>query len=350
MDNTIDFQKAARKNRKSKLDKELWLSLLACLSDVTQEDPWDLLEFGAPAAFIPQSADQMIFFNCMVDEETELFSILVSPSARDYNLLTAEGPHSFRQEMRRYIEQESFTVLFCPKELVPDDLCRIYRQLSLDFGDGPWPCIHYKRAGYTSQLPQRDQLAFLLDCMGNFVMLLRAAKTFENKPDFENGEMLLRFYSPEQQLWLNAAVPFSMPPTFFPSLLLQEDSPLLKELKGLSPSDSVRKMEFELGWITDPTVEKPRETPFFPQLVVLTDRETGDILWVSQCRKEEYLGCALDAWTNALKQYGIPKMLYVSRDESYDLFEDMAPKLGIKLKRVKRLPAAERFLREMDEV
>ena len=42
--------------------------------------------------------------------------------------------------------------------------------------------------------------------------------------------------------------------------------------------------------------------------------------------------------------------LYVCRDESYDLLEDLTRKLGIHLKRVKHLPAAERVLRSLDAV
>ena len=45
-----------------------------------------------------------------------------------------------------------------------------------------------------------------------------------------------------------------------------------------------------------------------------------------------------------------PSTLYLCRDESYDLFEDLAQKLGVKIKRVKRLPAAERILRDLGAV
>ena len=53
-----------------------------------------------------------------------------------------------------------------------------------------------------------------------------------------------------------------------------------------------------------------------------------------------------EAW----EEYGLPRTLYICRDDSESFFIDLVQQLGLKLKRVKRLPAAARFLREMDAI
>lgn len=89
---------------------------------------------------------------------------------------------------------------------------------------------------------------------------------------------------------------------------------------------------------------------YFPFEVFLTDRETGEVLRLYRCSPEEMMECAFTAWRDVVKKHGIPKTPYACRYDRYDLFEDLAQKLGVKLKRVKRLPAAEGVLRDLGAV
>ena len=78
--------------------------------------------------------------------------------------------------------------------------------------------------------------------------------------------------------------------------------------------------------------------------------KSPSLLCLYRCRPEELMNCAFTAWREVVEEHGIPSTLYLCRDESYDLFEDLAQKLGVKIKRVKRLPAAERILRDLGAV
>ena len=109
-------------------------------------------------------------------------------------------------------------------------------------------------------------------------------------------------------------------------------------------------MELDFGWLPELHQENARDEPFYPLVVALADRETGRELSCHTCRPEEMMDCILTAWAVALRENGIPQTLYVSRDETAALLADFAQKLGVKLKRVKRLPAAGRALRDAGAV
>lgn len=347
MGKVSDFQKAAKKKQKKQED-QLWRALLNCLAAITQMHPWDQLDSGDPFAFIPKSCDRMVFFSCVQDAEDSM-GIMVFPSQRDYQL-SCFGEISARQMARNYIEMESYSVYFTPREDVPDEMRKIYRRLALDFGDGLWPWVIYKRRGYLGSVPEGEDLAFLFDCLGNFYMQLQAIEKSGKIPDFEHGTMVLRYYSPREELWMNMQVPFELPPEAPHSVILAGTSPKLKELKALGAAADVRKIEFDFGWVDLPQQDNSREEPYYPMQVVFTDRESGRLLSLFHCRPEDGMDCAFSAWSEVLHQYGIPEMLYVCRDESYDLFEDFAHKLGVKIKQVKRLPAAQRILRDQGAV
>lgn len=347
MGKMLDFQKEAQKEQRRQED-QLWHMLLNCLADITQMHPWDQLDSGDPFAFIPKSGDQMIFFSCVQDAEDSM-GIMVFPSPQDYRL-SCSGEIPARQAARDYIEMESYSVFFTPKEDVPDEVRKIYRRLKLNFGDGLWPWVIYKRRGYLGAVPEGENLAFLFDCLGNFDMQLRAIKKTGKIPDFENGTMMLRFYSPQEELWLNMEVPFELPPEVQQPVILKEDSPKLRELKKLGVAADVRKIEFDFGWVDFPEQDRSDTEPYYPMQVVFTDRESGRLLSLFHCRPEDGMDCAFSAWSEVLHQYGIPEMLYVCRNEAYDLFEDFACKLGVKIKQVKRLPAAQRILRDQGAV
>lgn len=347
MGKVLDFKSASKKEQK-KYEEQLWRALLKCLADITELDPWSQLDSGDPFAFIPKSCDQMIFFSCVQDAEDSI-GIMIFPSPKDYQFICS-GDIPSQQAERNYIEMESYSIYLSPKDDVPPEMRKIYRQLALDFGCGLWPWIIHKRRGYLGAVPRGEDLAFLLDCLGNFYMQLLALQTLKKQPDFEHGSMMLRYYSSQKELWLNMEVPFELPPEEPHPVILREDSPKLKELKTLGVAAAVRKMEFDFGWVDFPAQDNSDAEPYYPMQLVFTDRESGQPLALFHCRPEDGIDCAFSAWSEVLHQYGVPEMLYVCRNDSYDLLEDFACKLGVKIKQVKRLPAAQRILRNQGAV
>ena len=347
MGKRIDSQKLRRREQRRN-ENGGWRTLLACAAEIASMDPWERLGSGDLIAYIPQSGDRMIFFSCVLDMD-DSFGIMVFPSPADYRRTNGQSA-SARQETRDYIEMTAYSVNFTRKEDVPPENLQLYKRLSVDFGDGMWPWAACKPCGYTGRMPRGEEVFDLLDCLGNFHMALKALETGLRQPDFANGEMLLRYYSPERKLWQNVIAPFDLPPFERSPLEMRADSPKLKALRALPTAQEVRRVELDFGWLPELHQENARDEPFYPLVVALADRETGRELSCHTCRPEEMMDCILTAWAVALRENGIPQTLYVSRDETAALLADFAQKLGVKLKRVKRLPAAGRALRDAGAV
>ena len=60
------------------------------------------------------------------------------------------------------------------------------------------------------------------------------------------------------------------------------------------------------------------------------------------CRPDDAPECIFLTVAEAWEEYGLPRTLYICRDDSESYFIDLVQHLGLKLKRVKRLPAAAR--------
>ena len=348
MGKTIDFKKAAQKQKRSR-DNRLWRTLLDCMHAITELDPWEIVGPETPFVYVPEGYGQMIFFSCVQDEDEDAFGVIVYPSPHKY-LAATQARATGREFMRSYIESDTYTVFFTPcREDVPEGMLKVYRRLGLDFKGGLWPWVLHKRRGYLGAVPEGDDLAFLMDCMGNFHMQVKALRQGGLLDRLTEGDMVLRFHLADgSEPWKNAVLPFSeleLPPAPRVPVLMRDSSEKLKELRGLSGDGQFQQMEFDFGWLLEPVQDKPSDEPFFPVVAVVTDRKSGEFLAVRGGPPESLLDCAFDAWQEALRKYGLPKTLYVGRDESFDLFEDFAQKLGVKCKQVKRLPAAARALR-----
>ena len=353
MGKTIDFKKAAQKQKRSR-DNRLWRTLLDCMDAIVDLCPWTAAGPDTPFVYIPDGYDQMIFFSCVQDKEDASFGVIVYPSPQEYLAATQERATG-REEMRSYIESDVYTVSYTPcREDVPEDMLKVYRRLGLDFTGDLWPWAIHKRRGYLGAVPEGDDLAFLLDCMGNFHMQVKALCQGALRGKLKEGDMVLRFRLEDgREPWKNTILPFAelkLPPAPRNPVIMRESSEKLKELRGLPIAEQVQQMEFDFSWLAEPVQDKPSAEPFFPIVAVVTDRKSGEPLAIRSGQPEDLLDCAFDAWQEALRKCGVPKTLYISRDESLDLFDDFAKKLGVKCKQVKHLPAATKVLRNCGAV
>lgn len=339
-------KKSSRKKARNQREidnRRDWHALLQCITVIAQMDPWDMLAEDDTCACLTADGSQMIFFSCVEGDEQGL---IIFPSVREYQRASVE-PGSTAEELRNFIESENYTVFFTFQDDVPPETRKFYERLSVDFGEGLWPWIFHKRRGDLGALLAKEDARFMLDCLGNFCMMLKALQKFDRKPDAAAGEMLVRYYSEKDNLWLNRIAPASLlPEPEYPRYVAKENSPAFRHLKEPPVSADHPKMEFDFGWVTAPG----QDAPDFRLLAVVTDRETGEVLNYYDCRPDDAPECIFLTVAEAWEEYGLPRTLYICRDDSESYFIDLVQHLDLKLKRVKRLPAAARFLREMDAI
>ena len=208
MGKKIDFRKAAQRERE-KRERQLWQALCRPLHAIVELWPWGWLDPEDPFLFITKSGDRAVYFSCVQEQENDV-GILIFPSPRDYQYAFHQRQPT-RQEIRHFIEIEQYTVSLVHWEALPGEVTERYRHLGLDFGEGMWPWVTGKRRGYLDTDVQGEELAFVADCLGNFLMQLRAIQEEGMRPEFQKGDMMLRFYSARENLWMNVVEPLEFP-------------------------------------------------------------------------------------------------------------------------------------------
>lgn len=334
-----------------KMEKDLWFDLLECLTHIINLWPSEKIGADAPIAYISKGAEAIVFFSCI--QANESVKIKIIPSVADYihYLSALTGSCSERDQ----IEMTYYEVSFSNKQDVPPDLAKVYRRHSIECLDGLWPVILYKRKGYLSCVPDRKGLQCVLDYLKNFTMQLVALEELQAQqqsgkdapvlPDLRHDCALIRYYDPESGLWLNKFSSFQSLSVLGARVVLNS-SPELRRLKGSFASYAVRKVEFDYSWERKLSQDNPSDPPHHNACLVMVNRETGTLLSRLRCRPEDLIEAVFSMWFDVLPETGIPQTLYLCRRETCDILSDFAQRMGIKIKMVKSLPAAERILRQ----
>ncbi|MBS4879618.1 MAG: hypothetical protein KH138_04815 [Firmicutes bacterium] len=254
MGKTIDFQQQK--------DLRVWRTVMEELRVIQNLEPWTFLGPEDTFLYLPKAENRWIFFRWVPAAPNEVV-LTVYPSLLSYRK-SLETPQTYRESTRNFIESSYFEIYQTKAEDIPAALRSVYRELRVDHGDGLWPFVTYKRWGYDEALPQGRHLLLLENALGNLFMQLRAVEAKPGSVDFTKGEMCVRFYSPDQGMWVNAAMPYSLPPKDPPFLQLNQDSThVTQPLLDLPRSQTLEQVDFDFGWLDD-SDRKNGGAPLFP--------------------------------------------------------------------------------------
>ena len=336
MGKTIDFQQQK--------DLRVWRTVMEALHAIQNLEPWTFLWPEDTFLYLPKAEDRSIFFRWVFAAPNEVV-LTVYPSLLSYRK-SLETPQTYRESTRNFIESSYFEIYQTKAEDIPAALRSVYRELGVDHGDGLWPFVTHKRWGYDEALPRGRHLLLLENALGNLFMQLRAVEAKPGSVDFTKGEMCVRFYSPDQGMWVNAAMPYALPPKDPPFLQLNQDSThVTQPLLDLPRSQTLEQVDFDFGWLDDSDRKKMEEPRYFPMITVFTDHKTGNPLLTYRCHPDELIECAFHQWEALIQQHGRPETLYVARDETFGLFNDFAQHIGVTCRQVEHLPTTEEYFR-----
>lgn len=336
MGKTIDFQRQK--------DLRVWRVVLEELHAIQDLEPWTFLTPEDTFLYRPRTEKRLIFFR-WVPASPEDAVLSVYPTLPAYRK-SLETPQTYRETTRNFIESSYFEIYETPPEDIPAALRAVYRDLGADYGEGLWPFVSYKRWGYDEALPRGRHLMLLENALGNLFMQLRAVAAKPGSMDHEKGELCVRFYDPDQGMWVNAVTPYALPPKDPPFLLLNQDSArVTRPLLDAPRSDTLDEVEFDFGWLDDSDRKKMEEPRYFPMITVFADHRTGSPLLTYRCHPDELIECAFHQWEELIQQYGRPETLYVGRDETFGLFQDFAQRIGVTCQQRPHLPATDAYFR-----
>lgn len=240
-------------------------------------------------------------------------------------------PCSSRHEAdRMYIERSCFRVIPGPRFTGPNPEDPAGRGAE----DTPLKAITLCcLPGKPPRPPGRRELESICAALSELIMMLKAIASQPPNRFFENGATLVRSYDPSFGLWHNMTTDLFGQMDLRAPREVNEGSTLWMELKGLRPGD-MKGLELDYGWLAREDEEG------FDCAVTAVDRNDPYRSRNDLYDADDAVSGIIQTFLNAAREFGLPKKLYVCRDETEDIFSDIARITGVELKRVKRLPNA----------
>jgi hypothetical protein len=325
---------------------EQWAKLYEVAATIKNEAPWNTMWDTDLVTIMLPGKNEPICISVM-GRNGECYGIGVYPGYRSiagfYRLLESSeedlqmNPLSFQNCLMCYYGNRD--------ELAPKER-EVIKSLNLKFrGENNWIYFRSMEEGYYPWFINADQAELMIDALQNFAMAYMHLSSGKINVDFENGETLMRQYSPERKEWLNGSVP--MPP--IPEIsgeLVFKDELLLKRLQN-KPKNNV-SVEMDILYLPTPVQDKPDETPYFPRLLVLLDRKNRILLnqklLDKKIKSEE---AVTDELINYISKYGKPGKLFV-RDRYFVCYVDsLCSQLGVSITFGKGMLGIDEFAEQM---
>jgi hypothetical protein len=218
------------------------------------------------------------------------------------------------------------------------------RDLGLKFrGRNAWPQFRSYRPGYEPWYLTRDEGLFLTIALEQAVDV---ARRFQEDPDLltppRPGLFLVRVPERRPDGWewrdtWRAPDPWSPPEMKSPPV----DKERLQRLRQTAAPVRAT-LEVDVFYFPQPVKDKGDERPYYPQAVLCVDQKSGLVLFVELVRADALPAALVEQFLQLLERLQqIPREVQVTRQDAYDLLAPIASRLGIRLKGVRRLKAAD---------
>ena len=243
-------------------------------------------------------------------------------------------------------EQNCFMCYFGDREELSPKEREILKALNIKFrGRNEWIYFRAMETGHFPWYINSDQAVLLIQALQNFAMTCTYLLEDKISVDFEGGETLLRYYSPEKELWLNAAVKKNPIPIIKPRLIIDNEvltARLRKKKRGNA------RLDFEVVFIPAPIKENKEDKPYLPHLVLLADRSNGLILDQFMADKGDRIEVRiLDMLTSYIDKFGKPLSINVRDDRAGRYIEDFCKKIGVDFIEGRGVPSMDLILEGM---
>jgi hypothetical protein len=321
---------------------EQWKELYKVAQNIRKLAPWDHLWESELITIMLPGYEEPIYCSVM-GRGGECYAIGIYPGYESINSFyrlseAAQDNPPFAMAF----EQDCLACHFGDREDVTSEERETYKALGLRFrGRNEWIYFRSMEPGYIPWYINAGQADLLIQALQNFAMALTYLLGEKIEVDFDGGETLLRFYSPEKELWLNAATKMPPRPIITPKLIVDNEI-LMAQLKKQKLNGT--RLEFELTYLPTPIQEHKGDKPYLPRMALLMDKTSGLPLDQHMADKGGRIEVdILEMLTQYIMKFGKPVSINIRDDSTGCYIEDFCQKAGVKLIQGKGVPAVDRF-------
>jgi len=322
---------------------EQWKDLYEVARNIRLIAPWNTLnEMNLITIMLPGREEPV--YCSVIGQGGECYGVGVYPgyeSVNDFYRLADAGDDEMC--FLAGFEQNCMMCYFGDREELSNKEREILKSLNIRFrGRNEWIYFRAIEPGYFPWTIDSEQADLLISTLQNFAMACTYLLNNKLTVDFDGGETLLRYYSPEKELWLNQAV--KMPPIpVITQRLIADDETLLAKLKRKKRSGV--RLEFEATYLPVPIQENKNDKPYLARVLLLMDKGSGLVLGQHMAGKDDQIEMdILDMLTQYILKSGRPASINVRDDHTGRYIEDFCQKIDVEMIEGEGVPAVDRAL------
>ena len=316
--------------------REHWMQIyFAALQLADTYEPWNTFAEEDPFLFLMEDQQTVLYFSILSELPGQCgFACYVGDQAYAMARQRLFGPNPKKEPV--FYLQDAIIGLWGNREDVSSANYRIIKELGIPCrGKGGW--LHfetYETGRFPRPLNDRE-LELLASGLGNLFMMVKGLHETDKLDVFQQGNLLLRTYDPEADLYHLHLLPQHLLPTAsYPHFVVGED-PLLRQLKD-TPQ---RAYSLELDWSYLPAPIKEGRKKFFPRMILISDAASG-FLHCSELLppQTDMQNALLNILADIIEEHGKPKKLYLCDPELECRLADFCQKISLPITMKKRLP------------
>jgi hypothetical protein len=327
----------------SKPSAETWAALYQAAIEFKQIAPWEWM-YDSDIFGVQNPDTGEIGYCCIMGNLGEHFALAVylgTEGLEGYDKIASGELESPEDAILYY--QKCLSASFEDRDLLSKPDLDTIKSLGLKFrGRNAWPFFRSYLPGYIPWYLTADEARYLDIALRQAIDVVRR---FQENPDLlvppREGQYLVRV--PEQRAgethwsdqWL-APAPLSPEAIVIPSI----DEARVARIKQ---SISARQGTWEADFFFSPDpVQEGGERPYYPYMFLWVDRQSGMVLPPHLANAENYRVEFQGHFLELIEQARfLPREVCVLKQEALALLEPITQRLGVKLRRSRRLGALE---------
>lgn len=208
-------------------------------------------------------------------------------------------------------------------------------------GKNQWLYFLSFEPGYYPYNLDQNEVVRMTNYFQNLELALQYYESTQVDVDFENGEMYYFKFGKDKKTWNFGAEPLPFTSFQFGSLIITDDE-LLSDLAKVPKCKVI--LEADIGIPGMSVNDKKYKRPANPAMCMIADAASGMMLKCElQEPDEDPIISLAEELIGFIFQYGAPKEVRISNVLVEAGLEQICETCGIKLRRVKKLPAIEEF-------
>ena len=325
-------------------EKELWLELYKVAEKIQKLEPWKYLWDVDLLVYICKEMDE-IFYCSVMGHGGMHKALAIYQGEQVFGFLEMAKNQVPEHVLLNY--DECITCNFMRREQTLPKNREIIKELDLSFR-GTWISFENFEKGYEPSPINIKQVKIMIEALKNFYMMLKAIIVNGFKVDFENGEVLIRFYDEDRKLFVNYPAPLMLPEKHYDKIKIDDE--FVKYAMKLPKTEMEIEYEF-LNYLPIKIRDNKEEDGryYYPRARFMADRNSGVVILHDLIdkndyeNKNDYIVESVEILINNFLEMGIPKSIHVRDEETKMFLKDIADKAKIKIIVSPKLKAIDKF-------